>query len=76
MDLNVLRANQLAEAVAEAQRFIRKAKEALRVANTGVEIYLPNREMAAVKRASLDLSMALVPLRKSAYNFYLGTSEK
>lgn len=65
MDPNMLRVNQLLEAVAEANRFVRKAKAALKVANMGIDIGTYSPEMAAVKRASLDLTFALVPLRKS-----------
>ncbi len=52
-------------AIAEAERFIKRAKKA----KGNVSIY-PNPEIAAMKRTSMDLSRALSVLRKSPYAIY------
>ena len=61
----------LAQAVAEAQRFLAAAKRAQASIESGnwkdggKAVYLSGPANAAAKRASLDLSMALVRYRKA-----------
>ena len=60
---NDRRKNRLDEAILEAERFIRKAKQA--IAKLEGEWAYGSVEYAAAKRASMDLTRALTPLRKS-----------
>lgn len=55
----------LKEAIAEAERFLKKAKAVTpkEIARNG---YSPSVEIAAAKRASMDLTRALARMRKSS----------
>ena len=55
------------EAVQEAERFIDKANEAIsRIQREESSYFYASKETAAAKRASMDLTNALVTLRKTA----------
>ena len=62
-----LRMQQLRHAIDEAKRFQRRAEAALNAfeSETGNACWCA--EFAAAKRASMDLTRALVPLRRSVY---------
>jgi hypothetical protein len=52
----------LKEALAEAERFIKRAKAAIKDLESD-EWYSSSKELAAAKRASMDLSRALTRVR-------------
>ena len=55
-------------AIANAKRFVQAANAVLAVARKGEKgISFQCREMAAMKRASMDLTMSLPVLRKGMY---------
>lgn len=53
---------KLKHAIAEAERFLKRAKEIAIYDN--VDEYKPGKEVAAVKRSSMDLTRALADLRR------------
>ncbi len=55
-------------AIFEAERFIKKAKEAQKALKAGTEDSYRSKSFAAAKRASLDLSSSLATLRHSNYD--------
>ena len=65
-DLNIYRKreDEIKEAMDEARRFIERARETLKVIGLDDPYHYWNKEHAAMKRASLDLSNALIKLRK------------
>ena len=63
------RMKDLEYAIGEAKRFINAGDMVLAMARRGEKsLSYQCREMAAMKRASLDLSMALPVLRKGIYS--------
>lgn len=57
--------DKLCEAISEAERFIQKAEFAiLRLSTDDIATITGCKEMAAAKRASMDLTRALVELRR------------
>ena len=63
-DINKYKYNKFYNAVVEAERFIRKAKEAMDRLSNDKHLYASSKETAAAKRASMDLTRALVDVRK------------
>ena len=65
-DLNIYRKreDEIKEAMDEARRFMERARETLKVIGLDDPYHYWNKEHAAMKRASLDLSNALIKLRK------------
>jgi hypothetical protein len=61
------RLRALLNAKLEAERFIPKAQAAIDKYRSGDFIH-HNKENASAKRASMDLSNALIEVRKSAYD--------
>ena len=58
------RSKPLIKAIEEAERFLKKAKEAADQIERGECSMWGSREVSTVKRASLDLHYALVDMRK------------
>ena len=58
---------RLSAAIVEAERFLNIAYEAASVMSAITSVGHPNRERAAAKRASLDLTRALAQFRRSPY---------
>lgn len=58
------RKEQLQDAIKEAKRFIKKAQETLLTIDAGTFDYFHSPELAAAKRASMDLQKTLVAIRK------------
>ena len=59
----MITSQSLKEAIAEARRFIVKAESAERTVSKTGYIY-PSKEIAAAKRASMDLTRSLADLRR------------
>ncbi len=58
--------DQLCDAMHEARRFLTKADAAITRLNSDELAYMTgSKELAAAKRASMDLSRALTEIRKS-----------
>lgn len=51
-------------AIAEANRFLKRAKEARAKYDATYKCFFPCKEVASVKRASMDLSRALTGIRR------------
>jgi len=64
---DVAKVNRLRNAVFEANRFIGKASKAADLIESGDGLSHHNPELAAAKRASLDLTKSLSALRRSPY---------
>ena len=64
MNIYKKREDEIKEAMDEARRFMERARETLRAIGLDDPYYYWNKEHAAMKRASLDLSNALIKLRK------------
>lgn len=58
---------RLLEAEEEAKRFSLRCRTAIESVDTAGKEYYQNRDFAAAKRASLDLSRSLSKLRSSLY---------
>lgn len=68
MEYNATKVTDLRYAIQEAERFIKRAKVAIKAANEGYDTWYQNQYIAAAKRASMDLTRALVFVRKSVYD--------
>jgi len=55
----------LKESIKEAERFLARAKALKKDPEGFQDLYSPNSQRAAVKRASMDLTRALAKLRRS-----------
>lgn len=61
------RVQQLTEAIDAAELFVRRAKAARQAFKTGTGDTYRCVEFASVKRVSMELTRALVPIRRSLY---------
>lgn len=60
-----IRKEQLQDAITEAKRFIKRAQETILTIDDGTfESSFNSNELAAAKRAALDLKIALNPINK------------
>jgi flagellar hook-basal body complex protein FliE len=59
--------SRIDEAMTEASRFLKKAKEAKAQFKAGNEDTYHSKSYAAAKRASMDLTRTLAALRRSLY---------
>lgn len=58
---------EIQEAIAEAERFVKKAKAAHLALVSEKEWFSHSKTFAAAKRASMDLTRALAKMRKSRF---------
>lgn len=63
-NMNIPMYNALSESIAEANRFIKKAKAAQQRILRDKHAWAGNKDSSAAKRASMDLSRALTEFRK------------
>ena len=63
-DLNKL--DNIKQAIAEAERFVEKANDALSALRSEEEGFFNSNSFAAAKRASMDLTRALAKMRGTA----------
>jgi hypothetical protein len=56
--------DKLHDAIMEAQRFLRLAKDAMRFREDAEVPFNPSKQTGAVKRASMDLTRALAAMRR------------
>ena len=64
MKLKCIKQIQLEMAIAEAVRFVDKANEAIRALEAKTYAQYQSKDVAAAKRASMDLTRQLVFVRK------------